>query len=182
MKELRKALAVGADEVVLLVEDRPFRDPAATAEVLASALEELALDAVFCGWKGIDNDSATVGGYLAERLGFSYASFVVKLEAQGGGLVAHREVEGATEVHNVELPCVITVQKGLAEPRFASLKGIMKAKRKPMTENPPAAAENASSIVAVRPPPDRAPGRIVGEGVDAVPELVRIFREDIHVL
>src|SRR5262245_49152694 len=99
-KELRKSLAVGADAAVHLVEDRPFRDPAATAESLAAALRDLAPDLVLCGWKAIDDDSAIVGGYLAERLGFAYASFAVKLDAVAGArtVAVEREVEGATEV------------------------------------------------------------------------------------
>ena len=140
-KELRKALAMGADEAVHVLEDRPFRDPAATAAALATVLEELAPDVVFCGWKAIDDDSSAVGGYLAARLGMAYASFVVKLEAGEGSLIVHREVEGAEEVIEIGIPCVVTAQKGLAEARFASLKGIMQAKRKPLTERTPSEAE-----------------------------------------
>ena len=183
-KELRKALAMGADEAVHLVEDREFRDPAATAAVLAAALKDLAPDAVFCGWKAIDDDTSAVGGLLAEKLGFAYASFVTKLDAAAGAksFTVHREVEGATEVVDVPLPCVVTVQKGLAEPRFASLKGIMAAKKKPLVEKAPAAAENASELVALKAPPARPPGRIVGEGAAAVPELVRVLKDEVHAL
>ena len=181
-KEVRKALAMGADEGLLLVEDRPFRDPASSAEALAAAVREIGADLVLCGWKAIDDDSGVVGGYLAELLGWAYASYAVKLEAEGGGLVVHREVEGATEVLEVPLPAVVTVQKGLAEPRFASLKGIMAAKKKPLAERPPAAAPNASDLASFAPPPDRPPGRILGDGVAAVPELVRVLREEVHVL
>ncbi len=184
-KELRKTLAVGADAAVHVVEDRPFRDPAATAESLAAALKELAPDLVLCGWKAIDDDSAVVGGYVAERMGFAYASFAVKLEPAAGGaraVVVEREVEGATEVVEVPLPAVVTAQKGLAEPRFAALKGIMAAKTKPLAEKKPDAAPNASDLVALRPPPARPPGRILGEGAAAVPELVRLLRDEAHVL
>ena len=183
-KELRKALAMGADEAVHLIEDRDFRDPAATAACLAAAIRDLAADAVFFGWKAIDDDTAAVGGIVAERLGFAYASFVVKLDVAAGAksIVVHREVEGATEVVEAPLPCVVTAQKGLAEPRFASLKGIMAAKKKPLVEKAPAAAENASDLVAYRAPPARPPGRILGEGAAAVPELVRVLRDEVHVL
>jgi electron transfer flavoprotein beta subunit len=183
-KELRKALAMGADEAVHLVEDRAFRDPASTAACLAAALAELKPDVVLCGWKAIDDDSSAVGGIVAEKLGFAYASFVTKLDAAAGAtsIQVHREVEGATEVVDVPLPCLVTAQKGLAEPRFASLKGIMAAKKKPLAEKAPAAAENASELVAYRAPPARPPGRIVGEGAAAVPELVRILRDGVHVL
>jgi electron transfer flavoprotein beta subunit len=183
-KELRKALAMGADEALHLVEDREFRDPAGTAECLAAALKDLAPDLVLCGWKAIDDDSAAVGGIVAERLGLAYASFVVKLDAAAGAktLTVHREVEGATEVVEVPLPALVTAQKGLAEPRFASLKGIMAAKKKPLVEKAPAATEAASELVALKPPPARPPGRMLGQGKDAVPELVRVLRDEAHVL
>ncbi len=183
-KELRKAMAIGADDAVLLTEDRDFRDPAATAEVLAAALTELAPDVVFCGWKAIDNDSATVAGMIAARLDFAYASFVVGIEGVEGqnALRVRREVEGTEEQVLVPAPCVLTAQRGLAEPRFASLKGIMKAKRKPLETKAPADAENASDLVALQPPPPRAAGRILGEGAAGVPELVRVLRDDLGVL
>ena len=183
-KEVRKALAMGADEGVLLVDDRDFRDPAETAACLAAALAELKPDLVLCGWKAIDDDSSAVGGILAERLGYAYVSFAVKLEAAAGArsVTVHREVEGATEIVDAPLPCVVTAQKGFAEPRFASLKGIMAAKKKPLAEKPPAASEAGSALVALQPPPARPPGRIVGQGAAAVPEMVRVLRDEVHVL
>lgn len=181
-KDIRKALAIGADAAVLVTDDGSFRDPAAVAGVLAEVITELGADAVFTGWKAIDDDSSAVGALLAERLGFAYASFAVSIEAEDGALVVHREVEGATQVLRVPTPCVVTAQKGLAEARFASLKGIMKAKRKPLDERPVGGAESASSLVALAPPPARPEGRIVGEGAGAVPALVDALRNEVHVL
>jgi electron transfer flavoprotein beta subunit len=183
-KELRKALAMGADEAVHVVEDRDFRDPSSTAECLASELKALAPDLVLCGWKAIDDDSAAVGGIVAERLGFAYASFVVKLDATAGAksVVVHREVEGATEVVEVPLPCVVTVQKGIAEARFASLKGIMAAKKKPLEERLVDLGPAHLERVAFELPPARKAGRIVGEGSGAIPELLRVLREEAKVL
>jgi len=182
-KEIRKALAMGADEGLLLVEDRPGRDPASTAAVLADAVRGLEADVVLCGWKAIDDDTACVGGIVAELLGWPSVSFVTKIEPRADGtLETHREVEGATQVVAVPTPCLITVQKGLAEARFASLKGIMKAKRKPLQESAPAATENGAEVVAVTPPPERAAGRILGEGAEAVPELIRVLKEEVGVL
>lgn len=181
-KELRKAMAMGADDAVLLVEDRPYRDPTATAEALSAALKEMAADVVFCGWKAIDDDSSAVAGLVAAHLNCAYASFVVKVEGADGGLRVSREVEGREEIVHVPTPCVLTAQRGLAEPRFASLKGIMAAKKKPLDEKAPAAAENASELVAVTPPAERPAGRILGEGAAAVPELVRILRDELGVV
>ena len=181
-KELRKALAMGADDAVLLVDKEPFRDAASSAAALAACVKELGAQAVFCGWKAIDDDSGVVGGYVAALLGWSYASFAMKIDVEGGKLVVHREVEGATQVVEVPLPAVVTAQKGLAEPRVASLKGIMAAKKKPLVEKAPAVAANGSELAAYTPPPDRPPGRIVGEGAAAVPELVRILKDEVHAL
>jgi electron transfer flavoprotein beta subunit len=183
-KELRKALAMGVDEAVHVIEDKDWRDPSATADCLAAVVRDLKADLVLCGWKAIDDDAGAVGGMLAEKLGFSYASFVVKLDAAAGGktVTVDREVEGAHEVVEAPLPCVVTVQKGLAEPRFASLKGIMAAKKKPLVEKAPAAAAGASELVALKPPPARPPGKILGQGAAAVPELIRVLRDEVHVL
>ncbi len=181
-KEIRKALAMGADDAVLLTEDRAFRDPRSTAAVLADAVRELGADVVFCGWKAIDDDSSVVGGLVAERLGYAYASFVTSIEAADGGLRVHREVEGTTQVVRLPTPCVVTAQKGLAEPRFASLKGIMKAKRKTLEQKAPSDNDNGSRLVSLASPPERPAGRIVGEGVAAVPELVRVLKDDVGVL
>ena len=181
-KEIRKSLALGANEALHLIETMSLRDPASTAEILAAAIGELNADVVFCGWKAIDLDSSSVGSYLAARLGFAYASLVVKLDVEDGRLIAHREVEGATEVYALPTPCVLTAQKGLGEVRFAGLKNIMKAKKKPLTVKDPAAVELGSEVVAITPPPARPAGRIVGEGTAAVPELVRVLRDEVHVL
>ncbi len=181
-KELRKALAMGADDAVLLVDPRPQRDPSSTAEALATELRALAPDVVLCGWKAIDDDSGVVAGLLAARLDYAYASFAVKLDAEGSGLRVSREVEGREEIVQVPTPCVVTVQRGLAEPRFASLKGIMAAKKKPLVEKPAPDAADASTVVAVTPPPARAAGRILGEGAAAVPELVRVLRDELGAL
>lgn len=181
-KDVRKALAIGADDAVLLTDEASFRDPASTAAALADAVRELGADVVFAGWKAIDDDSSAVGALIAERLGFAYASFAVSIEATDGGLEVQREVEGATQVLRVPTPCVVTAQKGLAEARFASLKGIMKAKRKPLDQRAPTDTEEPSSLVALTPPPARPPGRIVGEGADAVPALVEALRNEAHVL
>ncbi len=181
-KDLRKAMAMGADDAVLLIEDRPFRDPTATSEALIEALRELQPDVVFCGWKAIDDDSSAVAGLIAAGLDYAYASFVVKVEGADGGLRVSREVEGREEVVMVPTPCVLTAQRGLAEPRFASLRGIMQAKKKPLIEKPAGGGENASELVSLTEPPARAEGRIVGEGAAAVPELIRVLRDEAGLL
>jgi electron transfer flavoprotein beta subunit len=135
-----------------------------------------------CGMKAVDNDQQQVGLMLAEYLGMPCVSVVAELEAEDGKVVAHREIEGGVEVVEVPLPAVITATKGKHEPRYPSLKGIMAAKKKPLEEKDAQVPAPRLKIKALTPPPERAAGKIVGSGADAVPELVRLLKEEAKVL
>jgi len=119
-----------------------------------------------------------VAHLLAEKLGIPCVTLITKLEAGDGQMVAHREVEGVTEVVEVKLPAMLTVQKGLVEPRYTSLKGIMMAKRKKIDERAAEAGEPKIRILSMTPPPPRQEGRIIGEGADAVPALVQALSDE----
>ena len=123
-----------------------------------------------------------VGPAVATILGVPCITEVVKLDVADGKVIAEREVEGARETVEAPLPCAITCQKGLNEPRFASLKGIMAAKKKPLetreVELPAATVE----VVDMALPPERPAGRIVGEGAAAVPALIDALRDEAKVL
>jgi electron transfer flavoprotein beta subunit len=185
-KELRTCLAMGADKAVLVKDDAPFRDASSTAAILATELGAGSFDLLLFGWKAVDDDAAQVGIRVAEALKLPAVTLVTKIEVDPAAkkLVCHREVDGGVEVVETSLPAVVTAQKGLAEPRYASLKGIMAAKKKPLEEKPlPAAGAAAfAEILKLETPPPRPPGRIVGEGVAAVPELVRLLREEAKVI
>ncbi len=188
-KELRTALAMGADDAVLLVDGGGERDAASTAAALAGEAKALGADLLLFGWKAIDTDQAAVPHLAAAVLDRPCVSFVTrveagvtKVEAGVGRLLCHREVEGGTEVLEVPLPCVLTAQKGLAEPRYASLKGIMAAKKKPLVEKPAPAAAASLRTESLSLPAERPPGRIVGKGVEAVPELVRLLKDEAKLL
>jgi electron transfer flavoprotein beta subunit len=180
-KEVRTGLAMGADKGVLIVDDGA-RDSSATAAALAGALEEIGADMILFGWKAIDTDASQVPYYVAHKLGLPIVSVVTSLDVEDGKAVARREADGATQVLEVPLPAVFTAQKGLAEPRYASLKGIMMAKRKPLEEMAAEAVESLVEVVKMEPPPPRAEGRIVGEGVEAVPALIDALRNEAKVL
>ena len=182
VKEVRTALAMGADDGVLLVDAGGERDAASTASALAAELKALGAEAVLFGWKAIDSDQAAVPHLVAAALGRPCVSFVTRISWEGAGAVVHREVEAGTEVLEVPLPCVLTAQKGLAEPRYASLKGIMAAKKKPLAEKPAPAAAAALRTLSVSAPAPRPPGRIVGKGAEAVPELVRLLRDEAKLV
>jgi electron transfer flavoprotein beta subunit len=104
------------------------------------------------------------------------------VELDGDRIVCHREVEGGVEVVEAGLPAVVTITKGEYEPRLPSLKGIMAAKKKPLAEKDAQLGTSRIQVRELMPPPERPAGRIVGQGSDAVPELVRLLREEAKVL
>ncbi len=178
---LRTALAMGADQAVLL-KGRPSVDGLGTAEKLAEAVKVREYDLVLFGKQAVDDDNLQVPGMVATLLELPCVTVVVELAVADGKLTASREVEGGHESVEVDLPAVVAAQKGLNEPRYASLKGIMAAKKKPLEEVEVGDAESRLEVLEVKPPTQRAAGVIVGEGPEAVPELVRKLREEAKVL
>ncbi len=178
---LRKALAMGADKAVLL-KDKDVRDSFAVAKGIAEYLKGYEPDLILVGKQSIDYDNLQVGGLIAEFLGIPSVSVVVKLEIADGKLKAEREIEGAHEFVEASLPCVVSAQRGLNEPRYPSLKGIMQAKKKPIEEVEAAKADSRVKVLAMKKLPEKQPGKIVGEGPEAVPELVRLLHEEAKVI
>ena len=127
---------MGVDKAVLLKDDSP-RDSFAVARALADYLKEISADVIFFGKQSVDSDDAAVGTMVAEMLGLPSVSAAVKLEIANGIVTAEREIEGGKEKVQTTLPAVFTAQKGLNEPRYPSLKGIMAAKSKPIEEKIP---------------------------------------------
>jgi electron transfer flavoprotein beta subunit len=193
---LKSGLAVGADEAIHLV-DEAFEgsDPYATALVLSRALQKIDYDIVFCGKQGVDEDHAQVGIILAELLDIPHVSVVTRLEISDDhkSILAHREVEGGHEVVSAPLPAVITAQKGLNEPRYASIKGIMAVKKKVIPEwNAGEIGVDAASVGAeaariafteVTLPPERAGGKVFDE--DPVQDAIKVahlLRDEAKIL
>ncbi|MFQ5844861.1 MAG: electron transfer flavoprotein subunit beta/FixA family protein [Planctomycetota bacterium] len=181
-KEIRQALAMGAGQAVHLRNDAGYRDPLTTASLLADALRGRPYDLLLFGRQSIDADNSAVGVMVAGLLGLPAVTLATKIEIADGRVVVHREAEGGTEVVEVALPVVVTAQRGLAEPRYPSIKGIMQAKKKPVEEIDATSADITVELERLDPPPERTGGRIVGEGVEAVPELVRLLRSEAKVL
>ena len=178
---LRTALAMGADRAVLL-KGKPSPDGLGTAEKLAEAIRGRGFDLVLFGKQAIDDDNLHVPAMVAELLDVPCATVVVAIELDGRKVTAKREVEGGHEIAEFELPAVIAAQKGLNEPRYPSLKGIMMAKKKPMEEIEVGDAEPRVEIIRLIKLPERAEGEIIGEGPEAVPDLLRKLREEAKVL
>lgn len=179
---LRKALSIGADRGIhLAAEPVPF-DGLAIASALAAALKDQGFDLILFGRVATDTGNGTVGPMTAELLGMPCVTAISHLEISGGKGTAHRELEGATETVSFPLPAVLTIDEGIARLRLPSLKGIMAAKKKPIESKPAALGPVTLTVEKLELPPDRAAGRIVGEGPDAVPELVRLLRDEAKVL
>jgi electron transfer flavoprotein beta subunit len=182
-KEVREALARGADRGVILVDANwAGRDPLATAKVLAARVRELAADLVLLGRVGTDRDNAAVGPMLATLLGWACVTDIVALELADGKGTARREADGGIETFTFALPAVLTCQKDLNEPRYAALKGIMAAKKKPLEESPCPPGASQVEVAQLALPPARKAGRIVGEGAAAVPALIDALRSEAKVL
>jgi electron transfer flavoprotein beta subunit len=182
-KEIRTALAMGADKGILIKDDKAGeKSPDAVAAILAAALRGMKFDLLLFGKQAIDDDAAGVGPLVAARLRIPAVSFINQLELQDGKVTVRRDVEGGTETYAAKLPCALTAQKGLNEPRLPALKGIMKAKKMPIQELQPAAAANKVKIVQLQLPPARTGGKVLGEGEAVVPELVKRLREEAKVL
>ena len=190
----RTALAMGADRAVIL-DDDAFQggDALATARALAKVAEKEEFDVVFAGRQAIDSDDSQVPQIVAGLLAWPHATWITSFEHDGDSATIKRAIGGgAVEVAKVRLPAVFTCNKGLNEPRYASLPGIMKAKSKPVARYTPADldldGQAGADGAAVRlfnyhMPPPRPAGRILeGETADQVKELVRLLREEAKVL
>lgn len=178
---IRKALAMGADKGVLLKTDQEI-DSYLVASVLAEELKNAGCEIIFFGKQSVDFDNSITGSLTAEMLGYNCVSVVVSLNLADKKVIAEREIEGGREVVETELPIVITAQKGLNEPRYASLKGIMASKKKVIEEKPASVTQNKTEILKLKLPSPKNPGRILGTDKSAVPELVRLLREEAKVI
>ena len=178
---LRNALAMGADEAVLVKTDQVL-DSLATAKALAAAIKEMPYDLILAGKQGVDDDNLQVGPMVAELLNIPCVTFVSELKLENGKATVKREVEGGMELVEAALPALFTAEKGLNEPRYPALRGIMMAKKKTIQEKQITIDSPKIQIVNIEYPPTRKGGKIVGQGVDAVPELVRLLREEAKAI
>lgn len=179
---IRTALAMGADRGVLLRTDQRAFDPLSVARALAAELKDGGYDLIVFGKLAIDDYHHGVGTMVAELLELPCVSAAVRLELADGKGTAEREVEGGVEVVEFPLPAVVTADKGLNEPRYPALKGIMAAKKKPLEVKPVTLEAGGLEAVELALPPERKPGRILGEGPDAVPTLIQALRTEAKVL
>ena len=194
---IKSCLALGCEEATHLC-DPVFdgSDSMATAKALAAAIEKIPFDLILCGKQGVDLDCMQVPVILADLLGLPHASVVTNLEISDDGKTAtvQREIEGGKAVMELSLPAVITCQKGLNEPRYATLKGIMSVKRKKIEATEAAsigvdvstvgADGSSTSVKEVSLPPERSAGKLVeGETPqEQAANLAKLLREEAKVL
>ncbi len=186
---LRTALAMGADKAIA-IQDPALEgsDEFVTATVLAKAIENLSYDIILTGRIAIDDGSSQVATRVAEILGIPSATTVTKLEVNGDTATVTRDIDGGSEVLEIPLPAVVTAQKGLNEPRYPSVAGIMKAKKKELKTltlgDLGITVEGAKmKVVKLSLPPARQAGRIIqGEPPQAVAELVNALINEAKVI
>lgn len=179
---LRTAVAMGVDDVLLLQNDQVQLDGFKSAQALAQAIAGEAYDVILLGKEAIDDGNMQVGPMLAEILNIPCVTVVTKLALHAGSFTAEREGEAGTEVLTGPTPCLITCQKGLNEPRYPSIRGVMMAKKKDIPVVQLEAMDSRVAITEFSYPKSRKGGQIVGEGSAAVPELVRRLREEAKVI
>lgn len=177
-KELRTCLAMGADKAVLINDGGRDYDAFNTAETIAAYLRSIPVSVVFCGKQAVDGDDSQFPSRLAQLLDLPCVTEITKLTMEEGSLTAERDIEGAREVVTCNLPAVISANKSLNEPRYANLKGIMTAKKKPLEQVDAEVINPATTISSLTLPPARVEGKIV-ESVDA---LINVLKNEAKVL
>ena len=184
---LRQALAMGCDEASLVTADATT--PLGVARALAKVVEETKPDLVLCGKQASDDDQGFVGPALAELLGWPHVATITKVVPVEGGVELWREVEGGHEVWKAALPALATVHKSEKEPRYPSLPGIMKAKKKDIPERAIGALGVDASgpswtILSMEPPPARGGGKILkdGDSKQIAEQLATALRDEAKVL
>lgn len=189
---LREALARGATKAIHVKGDAADADSLGIAKALAAAIKSVPHDLVFLGKQGVGTDNGLVGPMLAELLGYPQVNVVTKLEVGDGKLTAHREIEAAEEVLEAPLPAIVTAQKGLNEPRYSSLKGIMAAKKIAIDTKSLAdlgldegdVLRQRVVTVSLELPPEKSGGRKVdgGDAAAAAQEILKYIKEQAKAL
>jgi electron transfer flavoprotein beta subunit len=191
-KQLRTALAMGADKAVLIntEDDVEGGDQYTTAKILGEYLKDKNADLIIGGNVAIDGGTGQVGPRVAELLNIPYVTTITKLEIDGTSVTVTRDVEGDSEVIETSLPLLVTAQQGLNEPRYPSLPGIMKAKKKPLEELElddldleEDDVEAKTKTIEIYLPPKKEAGRVLaGDLTDQVKELVHLLHSEAKVI
>ena len=178
---LRTALAMGVDKVIL-VKGKENPDSYYVAENLAAVAKDVNPDLILLGKQSVDYDSLQIPSALAELLGMPSISVVSKLDVEADKLTAERDIEGGKEVLEASLPCVISAQKGLNEPRYPKLPDIMKAKAKPIDQRDAVDAAERTSVHKMELPLSQRVGKILSDSDEDIAAVVKMLHEDAKVI
>lgn len=187
-KELRTALAMGADRAVLLNDEAFNGDEHKLAHAIAAYAKQNSFDLILGGNVSVDNGAGQVAVRVAELLDIAHVTTITKLTLEGTKVTVERDVEGDVEVIETQLPALFTAQQGLNEPRYPSLPGIMKAKKKPLDVLTAAdlnwtAVDSLTDVVEISLPAEKQAGKILaGEKEEQVKELVHLLRHEAKVV
>ncbi|MBY0480313.1 MAG: electron transfer flavoprotein subunit beta/FixA family protein [Chitinophagaceae bacterium] len=171
---IRKALALGGDEAFRINADSS--DSFYIAAQIAELAKQNNYDLIFTGKEAIDYNSSAIGGMIAELVDMPYISLATQFDLNANTASVTREIEGGEEVAEINLPLVVSCQKGMAEQRIPNMRGIMAARTKPLKVVEPAAIEALTSIINFELPPAKAGCKMVA--ADNVPELIRLLHEE----
>ncbi len=186
---LRTALAMGADKAIIVEDESLFGDEFTTSKILAAVVKNRSFDLILGGNMSIDNGAGQVGPRLAEELGIPYVTTITQLKIEGSKAKVVRDVEGDAETIELSLPFLATAQQGLNEPRYPSLPGIMKAKKKPIERLSasdlgvhPNEIKEKTIVVDQYLPPKKEAGRVLSGNLGSqVEELVKLLRNEVNV-
>lgn len=190
-KEIRTALAMGADKAILIdSEEVDSKDQFTTAKVLATLLKDKEFDIILGGNVAVDGGSGQVGPRVAQELDIPHVTSITKIDIDGTVATVERDVEGDKEVVEVSLPVLVTAQQGLNEPRYPSLPGIMKAKKKPLErlelddlDLEEEDVEAKTKTVEIFLPPKKEAGKILtGDVAEQAKELVSLLKTEAKVI
>ncbi len=175
---IRKALALGGDEAIR-VNINPD-DPFSVATQIAEVAKAGSYDLIFTGKETIDYNNGSVGGMLAELLDLPYVALATNFQLASGIATIKREIEGGEEIGEVQLPVVVSCQKGMAEARIPNMRGIMAARTKPLKVVEPVAVEAMTKVAEFGLPPAKSGVKLVSS--DNVEELVRLLHEEARMI
>ncbi len=175
---IRKALALGGDEAIRVNADS--NDSYYIAAQIAEVAKQGAYDLVFTGKETIDYNGSAIGGMVAELLDQPYVSLATKFDLNGTVATINREIEGGEETCEVNLPVVVSCQKGMAEQRIPNMKGIMGARTKPLKAVEPVAADALTSVASFELPPAKAGVKLVD--AENAGELIQLLHDEAKVI
>ena len=188
VEALRSAYAMGVDKAIhIKVDDYQTLDSSFSSEILSSYIKSESPDLIIGGRQAIDSDNSQVLVQIAEHLQIPAISLALQVDIDGTSVKVKKEIEGGTAIVEASLPVMITAQKGLNEPRYPSMKGILTAKKKPIETKTAADLgnpKNSIEVIAIEPPAQRIPGRILegSEPADLAAKLVKALKEEAKVI